>query len=79
MLQLYLMHSNFFKSAVHGYGRGKRLGVCLVLQPYASVVVSLQRVSMFHYAGYVQAWTRHAPRYMPSVCCICYGLCCMLQ
>ena len=31
----------FFKSVVHGQGRGKRLGTCLVLELRASSVVSL--------------------------------------
>ena len=69
MLQLYLMHLIFVKSVVNGHGRGKRrgkrLGAHHVLQPGASGVVSLQHVSMSHYARCAQAWTRHAPRYMP--------------
>ena len=35
---------------VHGHERGKRLGMCLVLQSHASCVRSLQHVSMFEYA-----------------------------
>ena len=37
--------------AMCGHGRCKRLGSCLVLQPGASCVVSLQHVPMFHSAG----------------------------
>ena len=37
--------------AVHGHGRGKCFRTCLVLQPHASCVVSLQHVPMFHYDG----------------------------
>ena len=36
---------------MHGHGGGKCLGTCLVLQPRASCVMSLQRVPMFEYAG----------------------------
>ena len=37
--------------AVHGHGRGKRLGTCLVLQPHVSGVMSLQHMPMFHSAS----------------------------
>ena len=50
---------------VHGHGRGKRLGTCLVVKPCASYFMSLQYISMFDYAGGAQAWTRHAPWYLP--------------
>ena len=33
---------------VHGYGRGKRLGTCLVVKPCASCIVSLQHMCMHH-------------------------------
>ena len=33
---------------VHGHGRGKRLGTCLVMKPFASGVESLQHVCMHH-------------------------------
>ena len=36
---------------MRGHGGGKRLGTCLVLQPDASGVVSLQHVPMFHSVG----------------------------
>ena len=36
---------------VHGHGRGKRLGTCLVLEPRALCVVNLQHAPMFQYAG----------------------------
>ena len=36
----------FLKSVVLGHGRGKRLGMCLVLEPHVSCVTSLQHVSM---------------------------------
>ena len=57
--------------AVRGHGRCKRLGMCLVLELCASCVVSLQHVSMLEYAGCTRAWTRYAPRYMPSVSNVC--------
>ena len=60
--------------AMRRHGRGKRLGTCLVLQPGASGVVSLQHVSMFHYVGCARAWTRHAPQYVPlasAACILC--------
>ena len=50
---------------VHGHGRGTRLGTCLVVKPCVSYVMSLQDVFIFHYVGGAQAWTRHAPWYMP--------------
>ena len=61
--------------ASHGHGQGKRLGMCLVLQPRASCVVSFQHVLMFQYAGCARAWMKHAPQYVPCaaaarvVCC----------
>ena len=33
---------------VHGHGRGKRLGTCLVVKSCVSYVVSLQHVCMHH-------------------------------
>ena len=42
---------SFNMLAVHGHGGGKRLGTCLVLQPGASGVVSLQHVPKFHFAS----------------------------
>ena len=50
---------------VHGHGRGKRLGMCLVVELRASCVVSLQHVSMFEYAGYARVWTMEALWYVP--------------
>ena len=41
LFQLYLMYPILLKLVVHGHGRGKRLGTCLVLQPCVSCVVSL--------------------------------------
>ena len=35
---------------VHGHGRGKRLGMCLVFELCASSVMSLRHVPMFHSA-----------------------------
>ena len=35
-------------AVVHGHGRGKRLGTCLVVKPCASCVISLQYVCMHH-------------------------------
>ena len=35
---------------VNGHGRCKRLGTCLVLEPRASCVVSLQHVPLFEYS-----------------------------
>ena len=46
---IYVLH--LLKLAVHGHGRGKRLGSCLVLQSHASCVVSLQHVPMFQCVG----------------------------
>ena len=37
--------------ATDGHGQGKRLGMCLVLQPRASCARSLQHMLMFEYAG----------------------------
>ena len=37
--------------AMPGHGRGKLLGTCLVLEPCALGVVSLQHVPMFHSIG----------------------------
>ena len=51
MFQFCLLYSILLKSVVHGHGRGKLLGTCLVLQPCASCVVSLQHVPMFQYAS----------------------------
>ena len=62
---------------VHGHGRGKRLRTCVVLEPCASCAVSLQNVSVFDCAGCTWAWTRHVPRYVPSVHRVCHGHCCM--
>ena len=62
---------------VHGHGRGKPLGMRLVLEPCALCAVSLQHVSMFDCACCACAWTRHAPRYMPSVRRLCCGHCSM--
>ena len=59
---------------VHGHGRGKRLGACLVVKLCASCVVSLQHVSMFDYARGARAWKRQAPWYVPCgevVCVVC--------
>ena len=36
---------------VRRHGRGNRLGTCLVFQPGASGVASLQHVPMFHFAS----------------------------
>ena len=33
---------------VHGHGRGKRLGTCLVVKPYVLCAVSVQHVCMHH-------------------------------
>ena len=71
------MYSILLKLAVHAHGRGKRLGTCLVLQQCASCVMSLQHVPMFEYASYAQAWKRHAPQYVPSVCHVCCGHSCV--
>ena len=57
----------FFMSVVHGHERGKRLCTCLVLQPGASGVVSLQHLPMLEYASCARAWTRYEPRCVPSV------------
>ena len=62
---------------VHGHGRGKRLGICFVLKLRALCAVSLQDASMFEYGYCVWVWTRHVPRYVPSVHPMCYGHCCM--
>ena len=45
------MYLILLKSSVHGHGRGKRLGTCLVLEPCAQCVVRSQNVPMFQYAG----------------------------
>ena len=45
------MYLVLLKSAVHGYGRGKRLGTSLVLQLHESCVVSLQYVPVFQCAS----------------------------
>ena len=70
----------FTMLAVHGHGRGKRLVTCLVLQPHAFCVMSLQHVPIFHYAGcehlnmlVVHGHGQGTPRYVPSVCRICCG------
>ena len=67
------MYLCFIMLVVHGHGQGKGLGTCLVLQPYASCVVSLQHVPMFHYAGCAWAWTRQAPSYVPCASAACSG------
>ena len=66
----------FIMLVVHVHGRGMRLGTCLVLQPHASCVVSLQHVSMFQYAGYVEVWMRQAPWYVPCASAGCVGCYC---
>ena len=71
------MYQCWHMLAVHGHGRGKRLGTCLVLELCASCVVSPHHVPMFQYAGYARAWTRHAPRYMPSLHRVCCGHSCV--
>ena len=60
---------------MHGHGRGKRLGTCLVLKLRASCVVSLQHVSMFQYAGCTRAWTMQAPWYMSCASAVCILYC----
>ena len=47
VLLVYSMRQCFNMPVLHGHGRGKRLGTCLVLQPCVSCVVSLQHASMF--------------------------------
>ena len=42
---------DFIMLVIQGHGRGKRLGMCLVLEICVLCVVSLQHVSMFDYAG----------------------------
>ena len=42
------MCQSFNLLAMHGHGRGKCLGTCLVLEPHVSGVMSLQHVPMFH-------------------------------
>ena len=66
---------NVFKTLVHGHGRDKRLGTCLMLEPHASGVVSLQHVSMFQYVGCARAWTGQAPWYVPCALARCIGCC----
>ena len=68
---------DFITPIVHGHGRGKRLGTCLVLKPCVLCVMSLQHVPMFKYAGCARAWTSHAPLYVPSVHRMCRGHFCM--
>ena len=58
---------------MRGHGGGKRLSTCLVLEPRASGVVSLQHVSMFQYVGCDWAWTMQAPWYMPCASAGCVG------
>ena len=73
-----LHHVSMFQSAlVHRHGRGKRLGTCLVFELCASCAMSLQHVSMFDCAGCALAWTKHVPRYVPSVRLMCHDHCCM--
>ena len=40
VLLVYSMRQCFNMAVLHGHGRGKRLGTCLVLQPCVSCVVS---------------------------------------
>ena len=58
---------------MRGHERGKRLGMCLVLEPCTLGVVSLQHVSMLQYAGCARAWMRQAPWYVPCALAGCVG------
>ena len=57
--------------AVRKHGRGKRLGTCLVLEPRASGVMSLQHVSMFEYVGCAWEWMMQASWYVPCAQAAC--------
>ena len=70
----------FIMPVMQRHGRCKRLGTCLVVKPYASCVVSLQHVSIFHYTGGARAWMMQAPWYLTCGeaayvmwrCCCCF-------
>ena len=51
LINFLFMYFILLKSAVHGHGRGKRLGTCIVLQPHVSCAVSLQHEPMFQCPG----------------------------
>ena len=51
LINFWSMYFILLKSVVHGHGQGKCLGMCLVLQPRASCVMSLWHVPMFQCAA----------------------------
>ena len=65
----------FIMPVVHGHGRGKRLGTCLVQQYCISSIVTLQHVWMCQCPSWVQACTRHTARQTANVRCAYRGLC----
>ena len=61
--------------AVHWHGRGKHLGMCLVLQPHASCVGSLEMCQCLNMLAVHGPWTRQASGYVPCAqvaCIVCH-------
>ena len=62
---------------VHGHGRGRHLGICFMVKPCVSCVMSLRHMCIFDYAGGAWAWTRQAHLHVPcgeAVCVVCRSL-----
>ena len=69
-----------------GMDEGTHLSTCLVYAVCVMAFVACVNADEFfcyvlHFikVGCARAWTRHAPRYMPSERRMCYGLCCMYE